>query len=343
MNEKTEMHALPPRPGTAGSLRPGTAGRRRSPLDNVGDLAAALPMPNNAMPSIAAIRQSQNHILDPSTAIRQTASNDSLLRIMAESDAQRDNEVLILAETGNLAGIQQMIDSGYNIAKVRGMDGFTPLHHACNRGHAAIVSELLRAHLPMLQVQTSSGDTPLHLSVYSGNLLLVEQLIDRGADLNATNNYGETPLFYAARKSMPAFVRLLLQRGANAQNKDRFGDIAEDHADDLHTKKAFNCHSLVEYDQRGPRIAHEELLHIFRYLTVKDVCRAACVSGKWHRVSESEELWRKLGVRRWEASLHASLGLLQTSSSFLSRPAARRPSKDKVVPPSGPNPYIIKK
>ena len=48
------------------------------------------------------------------------------------------------------------------------------------------------------------------------------------------------------------------------------------------------------------RLPYTELLQVFSYLTAKDVCRAAMVSGKWHRVSECEEIWKALGVRRWE-------------------------------------------
>ena len=322
---------LPPRPGSsAGS-------RRRSPLDSVGDLAASLPSTTGAMPSLAALRQSQQHLLNPEAALRNELTSDSLLRILTESDAQRDNEIMLLAETGNLSGITVMIEGGFNFSKVRGLNGFTPLHHACNRGHGAVVSELLRAHPLLLHALTDTGDSPLHLAVYAGNMLTVEQLLDRGADIDCSNNDGESPLFYAARKAMPAVVRLLLQRGANANLRDRFGENPEEHAADAHTKRAFLSQSIVAEDRNGAvaspvfRLSCVELLRVFRFLDAKEVCRAACVGGKWHRVSESGELWSRLGVRRWECSLQSTLGLgVPLATSFLSRPAARRPSKDKV-------------
>ena len=338
------MHglALPPRPGSSGGgSRPGTAGsRRRSPFDSVGDLAAALPSATGAMPSLAAMRQSQQHIFNPGMAVRNELTSDSLLRILSEAGAQRDNDIILLAETGNLAGITAMIESGYNFSKVRGLNGFTPLHHACNRGHGAVVSELLRAHLPLLHTLTDSGDSPLHLAVYTGNMLIVEQLLDRGAEIDATNKDGESPLFFAARKALPALVRLLLQRGANPNVQDRFGEIPQEHAADEHTKRAFLSQSLVGNEGHSGAtaaspifgLAYVELLHVFRFLDAKEVCRAGCVGGKWHRVSESAELWARLGVRRWECSLQSTLGFgVPLSTSFLSRPAARRPSKDRVV------------
>ena len=54
--------------------------------------------------------------------------------------------------------------------------GFSPLHHACNRGHSAMVFELLRLCVP-IDVRNDSLETPLHLAVYSGNLLIVDQLL----------------------------------------------------------------------------------------------------------------------------------------------------------------------
>ena len=313
--------------------RPGTAGsRRRSALDSVGEMAATLADVSGETPSIAMIRAQSVQVLDPQAALRQTASQDTLLRIMGESDAQLDSEMLVLAESGNLEGVQRMLDEGYNLPLARrGMDGYTPLHYACNRGHAAVASELLRAHPSLLHLRTDAGDSALHLAVYSGNMLLVEQLLDRGADINAQNKYGETALFYAARKSMPAVVRLLLQRGADGSMSDCYDETAQDHASDAHTKKAFQSKVMLVEDSH-PRLSYEELLGVFRFLEVRDLCRAACVSGKWHRVSETQDLWSKLGVRRWEASLQATLGLggLALPTSFLSRPPARRPSsKDK--------------
>ena len=320
--------------GAGGGLppRPSTAGRRRSALDNVGDLADALPyQPHGAQPPPP-----------PAEQLRQSVANDSLLRILSEPDAQLDSEFLVLAESGNLAGVQKMLEAGYGSHLGRkesppcGLNGYTALHHACNRGHAAVVSELLRAHPSLIHLSTNAGDSPLHLSVYSGNLLLVEQLLDRGARINVANNEGETPLFYAARKGMPALVRLLLQRGADASLRDRFGDQAPDHAEDARTRSAFESTSALADSSDRTRIGYEELLHVFRFLDMREVCRAACVAGKWHRVSEAPELWSKFGVRRWEASLQATLGLATlapTGMSFLSRPAARRPSKDLKRPP----------
>ncbi len=48
-----------------------------------------------------------------------------------------------------------------------------------------------------------------------GNLEIVKLLIERGADVQATNNTGATSLFYATLKGCLDVVRLLIERGAN--------------------------------------------------------------------------------------------------------------------------------
>ena len=233
---------------------------------------------------------------------------------------------MLYAETGNLVGIRNLIENGEDLVSVRGLGGYSLLHHACNRGHAAIVNELLKVYFPT-SIKCDTGETPLHLAVYSGNMLIVEQLLDGGADIDACNTYNETPLFYAARRSFPALVRLLMQRGADVNAKDQIGDTAVDQASNEHTRRAFDTQRIDSSSTF--LLPHNLLLNVFKYLSSKDVCRAACVSGKWHRVSETEEIWQALGLRRWECALQSSLGFgqLPMSSFRMRRPS----SKDKLV------------
>ena len=181
-----------------------------------------------------------------------------------------------------------------------------------------------------------------------------------GADIDAINNDGESPLFYAARKALPAVVRLLLQRNASMDIKDKYGDIAIDHATESRTIQSFQAQSLVadnDMMELQPEInsspssspssssissslvtssgmplsfPYELLLRSIKFLAAKDVCRAACVAGKWHRVCESEEVWSGLGIRRWEIALNSSLGFGPTAaSSFTMRPSSGQTKRSK--------------
>mgnify|MGYP002214472972 CR=1 FL=1 len=103
------------------------------------------------------------------------------------------------------------------------------------------------------------------------------------------------------RKSMPAVVRLLIQRNARTDIEDKYGDLAIDHASEARTANSFsilssrsnNENTTDDIDKatpsttprRGmpPSFSYELLLRTIKFLDAKDVCRAACVAGKWHR------------------------------------------------------------
>lgn len=251
-------------------------------------------------------------LTDPTFTLENEVCNDFLLRILSSDQSKLNNEVIKLSEKGDVRSLKRIIDSGIQVSNCTGLDGFTPLHYAANRGHIDVVLLLIRASHP-IEKCNEAGETPLHLACYVGHLLIVEQLLDCGANIDARNKYGETPLFYASRRGMALLVRLLLQRGADYTIRDDSGDTALDHTDDAKTLSAFTNVLYHSPPSQTPislisQFTHSILLHIYSFLSPKEIGRCACVSGKWHRASENDELWAKFGKRRWEFALQASLG-----------------------------------
>lgn len=240
---------------------------------------------------------------DPSYTLQAEQSSDGFLRIISNHGVQNNERLLTLAEKGDIKGVEGILSAGAVDNDHRGLGGANALHYACRRGHAAVVSALLKADF-YINARNDSGESPLHLAVYDGHLLIVEQLIDKGADINATNNYHETPLIYAAQKSFPALVRMLLTRGADPDVEDRYGDKAVDHASDARTAAMF---TKVIVEAPGT-LLYNQVLQVFEFLGTKDLARCSMVCGKWHRAAECESLWARLGVRRWELQLQSSLG-----------------------------------
>lgn len=161
----SSSNMLPPRPGTA-SVRPKTAG-----ISNFSNMSFQTPDVDGAAVTTAAVLQ-------------RALNGDSLLRILDEKNAYANNEMIMMAELGDVSGIAMLLSEGdVDFLSCRGLAGYTPLHHACNRGHLAVVSEILRIHLSFINAINDTGETSLHLAVYAGNMTIVEQLLDHGADI----------------------------------------------------------------------------------------------------------------------------------------------------------------
>ena len=79
------------------------------------------------------------------------------------------------------------------------------------------VRELLDAGTDPNCPDVFSGHTPLHNAIGSDNVALVELLLNRGADIeHSNNNTHSTPLESAVISHRIDMVRLLLDRGAKS-------------------------------------------------------------------------------------------------------------------------------
>ncbi len=65
--------------------------------------------------------------------------------------------------------------------------------------------------------------TPLHLAVNYNLLSIVELLLEKGADVSATNKYGQTPLHRVSGDN-PEILKQLVQAGADVDGRDGTGD-----------------------------------------------------------------------------------------------------------------------
>jgi ankyrin repeat protein len=328
------------RPSTAAS-RPSTAGGRPSTAGGNGRRHLGSSSIDSG--SSSGIHSTRNNISQE--IIDREFDGDNLLRIMNYNNIQLENEAMMLIESidnsNSLKSVQrlkELISQGLNTAICRGYHGYTLLHHAANKGSTAIIAELLKQQRGIsVNVGNNEKETPLHLAVYNGHILTVDQLLDFGADINAVNANHETCLFYAVRKSFPVIVRLLLQRGIDMNIKDQDGDKAIDHAINNHplvlkafdSMKSKNSDRLIisegkegnNNNKLSKALTYDDLLLTFSFLEINDILRCACVSSKWHRVSEHTSLWKSLGIRKWELALQNSLGFTRTpSSSFLKPP-----------------------
>jgi ankyrin repeat protein len=66
-----------------------------------------------------------------------------------------------------------------------------------------------------VDIRDDQGNTPLHVAARRGDVTAVRELLERGADANATNNAKATPLLYGTGND--AIVRALLEHHASTE------------------------------------------------------------------------------------------------------------------------------
>lgn len=108
--------------------------------------------------------------------------------------------------------------------------GCTPLHLAAARGNFDVF-ELLKSHGADIQFCDSSGLVPIHRTVQagpsSGSLQVVQCLLNSGVDIDVRDKRRqETTLQMASRLGMVGLIEYLLERGANIAATNRFGETA---------------------------------------------------------------------------------------------------------------------
>jgi len=74
-----------------------------------------------------------------------------------------------------------------------------------------------------VDAKDNDGDTPLHLATERNFIEIAKLLIERGADVNAKNSWGETPLHMASYHNRIEIAKLLLDAGADVEAKNMFG------------------------------------------------------------------------------------------------------------------------
>ncbi|KAJ3520622.1 hypothetical protein NMY22_g12670 [Coprinellus aureogranulatus] len=91
--------------------------------------------------------------------------------------------------------------------------GWTPLHYACQNGHAECAQILLEAGAD-INARTLDGSTALKLACYRGYEDCVKHLLEHGADTSIKNIFGETA-FHSASEQNNSVVELLRSYGIN--------------------------------------------------------------------------------------------------------------------------------
>lgn len=149
---------------------------------------------------------------------------------LPESDTTLDsiNQLLRACMTGNLAVVQQLVESGIN-PDASGLIGRTPLMVAARYGHVDIITYLCSRGVDINRMRTFlggwssamypfcdlSGGSALLECAINGDTSVMKLLISNGANKHQKNALKNTALFYAVQEGHISMVQLLLEMGAD--------------------------------------------------------------------------------------------------------------------------------
>jgi ankyrin repeat protein len=137
-----------------------------------------------------------------------------VVRAMREAGA--DLDVFDAAALGEDRTLATLLDLDPALAEARAGDGFTALHLAAFFAHPALVRRLLAAGAdPGAVAANPSQVQPLHSAIAGRCADAASDLLEAGADPNATQHGGFTPLHAAAQHGDTDVIDLLLAHGAD--------------------------------------------------------------------------------------------------------------------------------
>lgn len=181
---------------------------------------------------------------DPSLANATNARGDTPL--IAAIYAQSGDVVRVLLDRGAAANLFEcaalgetalvaaMLKATPSLVNTYSYDGWTALHLAAHFGQTETARTLLDAGADMLaRSRNPLENMPLHAAVAGGERVdLARLLLERGAEVNATQHGGFTALHATAQSGYLEATRLLLAFGADASIRSDDGKTARQLAEE---------------------------------------------------------------------------------------------------------------
>jgi len=118
----------------------------------------------------------------------------------------------VAASTGQLKMLQMFLERGSNISETNCL-GKTALHLSVENKDLEMTKFLLEDEKMDFNARSLQGQTVLHLACYHGDLPIINYLIDKGAMVDAKDQFGVQPIHYASAYGFIPVLDLLLTKG----------------------------------------------------------------------------------------------------------------------------------
>ena len=126
---------------------------------------------------------------------------------------------------GDIEQVERFLDEGTQV-DARDAEGITALMYASYHGQESIVNLLIERGANINASEYVDGRTALMDSSINGQSEMVELLLNRGADINAKSSTGWTALMWAVERKHNEVVDLLVDRGAYLDSRNDDGKTA---------------------------------------------------------------------------------------------------------------------
>ncbi len=128
--------------------------------------------------------------------------------VMAQSQAERDRDLIMAAERGETVVVRRLLTEGARV-NARDQRGRTPLLAATQRNQVEVARLLIQEGADV-NSKDMIQDSPFLYAGAEGRTEILKMMLAAGADLTSTNRFGGTALTPAAHHGHVETVRALL-------------------------------------------------------------------------------------------------------------------------------------
>lgn len=147
-------------------------------------------------------------------------SDVNVLKKQTQAEIQED--FFMACAKGDLAEVIKKINEGAKINEPRSVHYLnTGLHYACEQGRVDVINALIDRGADINQTN-NEDETPGHSAISKNQVEAAKILINNNADLEATNMFGEKFIHLALARKQTEIMDLLIAKNVDLEAKDRY-------------------------------------------------------------------------------------------------------------------------